>query len=77
VFRVDGRLFGSWLIGGLNERKIANSLTERCGHKTFQISVFWADYGQTAPYRSSSDSDWSGGVSQRIIDEFRMADNTD
>jgi len=26
--------------------QIANSLTEQCGHKTFQISGFWADYGQ-------------------------------
>jgi len=26
------------------------SLTEQCGHKTFQISGFWADDGQTAPY---------------------------
>ncbi len=30
----------------MNERTIANSLTEQCGHKTFQISGFWADYGQ-------------------------------
>jgi hypothetical protein len=29
-------------VGG---REIANSLTEQCGHKTFQISGFWADYG--------------------------------
>jgi len=28
----------------------ANSLTEQWGHDTFQISEFWADYGQTAPY---------------------------
>src|SRR6266851_703068 len=34
----------------LSLRIIANSLTEQCGHKTFQISGFWADYGQTAPY---------------------------
>ena len=27
----------------LDERIIANSLTERCGHKTFQISGFWAN----------------------------------
>ena len=26
---------------------IANSLTEKCGHKTFQVSGFWADYGQS------------------------------
>ena len=26
------------------EHIIANSLTEQCGHKTFQISGFWADY---------------------------------
>jgi len=25
-------------------------LTEQCGHETFQISGFWADDGQTAPY---------------------------
>jgi hypothetical protein len=36
--------------GILDSRKIANSLTERCGHKTFQISGFWADYGLSAPY---------------------------
>jgi hypothetical protein len=36
----------------LKECIIANSLTERCGHKTFQISGFWADYGQPAPYPS-------------------------
>jgi len=34
----------------LNLCQIANSLTEQCGHETFQISGFWADYGQTAPY---------------------------
>jgi hypothetical protein len=32
--------------------QIANSLTEQCGHKTFQIFGFWADYGQPAPYPS-------------------------
>src|SRR4030081_1897312 len=32
--------------------QIAFSLTEQCGHKTFQISGFWADYGQSAPYPS-------------------------
>jgi hypothetical protein len=30
--------------------QIANSLTEQCGHKTFQISGFWADYGQPGSY---------------------------
>jgi len=30
--------------------QIANSLTEQCGHETFQISGFWADYGLSAPY---------------------------
>ncbi len=30
--------------------QIANSLTEQCGHETFQISGFWADYGQSEPY---------------------------
>ena len=34
----------------LGECIIANSLTEQCGHKTFQISGFWAVDGQTAPY---------------------------
>jgi hypothetical protein len=29
---------------------IADALTERYEHKTFQISGFWADYGQSAPY---------------------------
>jgi hypothetical protein len=29
---------------------IANSLTERCGHKTFQISGFWADHGLHGHY---------------------------
>jgi hypothetical protein len=40
-----------WLVGDLEViprkfgyREIANSLTEQCGHKTFQISGFWADY---------------------------------
>jgi hypothetical protein len=33
-------------------REIANSLTEQRGHKTFQISGVWADYGQSAPYPS-------------------------
>jgi hypothetical protein len=27
--------------------QIANSLTEQCGHKSFQISGFWPDDGQT------------------------------
>src|SRR5207244_11155576 len=31
----------------LNLCQIANYLTEQCGHETFQISGFWADYGQT------------------------------
>jgi hypothetical protein len=30
-----------------NECKIDNSLTEQRGHKTFQISGVWADYGPT------------------------------
>jgi hypothetical protein len=34
----------------LNLCQIANSLTEQCEHETFQISGFWADDGQTAPY---------------------------
>jgi hypothetical protein len=34
----------------LDEREIAEALTERCGHKTFQISWFWAYDGQPAPY---------------------------
>jgi hypothetical protein len=34
----------------LYECQIANSLTERCGHKTFQISGFWADYGLHRTY---------------------------
>ncbi|MDT7814056.1 MAG: hypothetical protein QOJ42_3972, partial [Acidobacteriaceae bacterium] len=54
AFRIaDGRcvhrvmLFAdSWVV---RECKIAESLTEQCGHKTFQISGFWADYGQTEP----------------------------
>jgi hypothetical protein len=34
----------------LNLCQIANSLTEQCGHEPFEISGFWADYGQSAPY---------------------------
>src|SRR5437899_3967239 len=34
----------------LNLCQIASSLTEQCGHETFQISGFWADYRQTAPH---------------------------
>ena len=30
---------------GIVKRVIANSLTEQDGHKTFQISGFWVDYG--------------------------------
>jgi hypothetical protein len=30
----------------VNWCQIADSLTEQCGHKTFQISGFWADYGK-------------------------------
>jgi len=30
--------------------QIANSLTEQCGHKTFQISGSGRINGQTAPY---------------------------
>jgi hypothetical protein len=26
--------------------------TEQCGHKIFEISGFWANYGQPAPYPS-------------------------
>jgi hypothetical protein len=36
----------------LDWRIIANALTEQCGHKTFQISGFWEDYGQLPPYPS-------------------------
>jgi hypothetical protein len=31
----------------LRSRQVADALTEQCGHKTFQISWFWADNGQT------------------------------
>ncbi len=34
----------------LDECQIANSLTEQSGHKTFQISGFWADYRQFGSY---------------------------
>jgi hypothetical protein len=30
--------------------QIANSLTEQSGHKTFQISGFWADDGLSGSY---------------------------
>jgi hypothetical protein len=36
-------------------RIIANSPTEQCGHNTFQISGFWADYGQSEPYTPFAD----------------------
>ena len=35
---------------GLASRQIANSLTEQCGHKTFQISGFWAVNRQTGNF---------------------------
>jgi hypothetical protein len=40
-----GRQFSDALVR-VNWCQIANSLTEQCGHKTFQISGFWADYGK-------------------------------
>ena len=36
--------------GAISNDRPYRDLTEQCGHKTFQISGFWADYGQTAPY---------------------------
>jgi hypothetical protein len=37
--------------GAISNDRPYRDLTEQCGHKTFQISGFWADYGQTTPYR--------------------------
>jgi hypothetical protein len=33
--------------GAISNDRPYRDLTEQCGHKTFQISGFWADYGQS------------------------------
>jgi hypothetical protein len=40
------------LCGAISNDRPYRDLTERSGHKSFQISGFWADYGQLAPYPS-------------------------
>jgi len=43
------RSYGS-VRGAISNDRPYRDLTEQCGHETFQISGFWADDGQTAPY---------------------------
>jgi hypothetical protein len=40
------RSYGS-VRGAISNDRPYRDLTEQCGHETFQISGFWADYGQT------------------------------
>jgi hypothetical protein len=55
----------------LRSRQVADALTEQCGHKTFQISWFWADNGQTGQNFSEPGTEiWK---SRLFIRDHRMS----